>query len=86
MLGQGGFGMVFAVHDTKLDRECAMKFLLPEHTARPDILQRFLKEARSDRARIWIPQELAYQGRAGAPAGMLVFDLELVSIIATPPQ
>ncbi len=47
LLGQGGFGMVFAVHDTKLDRDCAMKFLLPEHTTRPEILQRFLKEARS---------------------------------------
>lgn len=32
------------------------------------------------RHRIWIPQELAYKGRAGAPAGMLVFDVELISI------
>jgi protein-disulfide isomerase len=47
LLGQGGFGMVYVAHDTALDRECALKFLLPEHTSRSEILQRFLKEARS---------------------------------------
>ena len=30
--------------------------------------------------RVWIPQELAYAGREGMPAGMLVFDIELVAI------
>ncbi len=30
--------------------------------------------------RFWIPQDLAYKGRPGAPAGMLVFDVELLSI------
>lgn len=33
-----------------------------------------------DKARFWIPEELAYKGRPGAPAGMLVFDVELVDI------
>jgi len=33
-----------------------------------------------ERRRFWIPEELAYRGRAGAPAGMLVFDVELISI------
>jgi len=33
-----------------------------------------------DRVRFWIPEKLAYQGQQGAPAGMLVFDVELVSI------
>jgi len=33
-------------------------------------------------ARFWIPQELAYQGRAGKPAGMLVFDVQLLEIKA----
>ncbi len=32
------------------------------------------------KSRFWIPQELAYQGRPGAPAGMLVFDVELLEI------
>jgi peptidylprolyl isomerase len=34
--------------------------------------------------RFWIPTELAYQGRPGAPAGMLVFDVELVKIESMP--
>ena len=38
--------------------------------------------------RLWIPQELAYKGRPGRPQGMLVFDLELLSIepAAAPPK
>lgn len=32
-----------------------------------------------ERRRFWIPEELAYQGRPGPPAGMLVFDVELIS-------
>jgi FKBP-type peptidyl-prolyl cis-trans isomerase len=35
-----------------------------------------------DRVRFWIPQELAYKGQAGKPAGMLVFDVELIEIVA----
>ena len=30
--------------------------------------------------RFWIPEELAYGGRPGAPAGMLVFDVTLLEI------
>jgi peptidylprolyl isomerase len=29
--------------------------------------------------RLWIPQKLAYKGAKGAPQGMLVFDVELLS-------
>jgi peptidylprolyl isomerase len=38
-----------------------------------------------ERRRFWIPQDLAYRGQPGAPAGMLVFDVELLSFEATPP-
>ncbi len=31
--------------------------------------------------RLWIPEELAYRGAAGRPAGMLVFDVELIAIV-----
>lgn len=34
-----------------------------------------------ERSRFWIPEKLAYKGRPGAPSGMLVFDIELVSIV-----
>ncbi|MDQ3368141.1 MAG: FKBP-type peptidyl-prolyl cis-trans isomerase [Myxococcota bacterium] len=33
-----------------------------------------------DKTRFWIPEELAYKGQAGAPQGMLVFDVELLEI------
>ena len=33
-----------------------------------------------EKRRLWIPQNLAYQGQPGMPAGMLVFDVELLGI------
>jgi len=38
-----------------------------------------------DKYRFWIPDELAYKGVPGRPQGMLVFDIELVSIEAPKP-
>ncbi|MEM6796010.1 MAG: FKBP-type peptidyl-prolyl cis-trans isomerase, partial [Acidobacteriota bacterium] len=37
-----------------------------------------------EKRRFWIPEQLAYQGRAGRPAGMLVFDVELLEIESAP--
>jgi FKBP-type peptidyl-prolyl cis-trans isomerase len=37
-----------------------------------------------DKARFWIPEELAYKGAPGRPQGMLVFDVELLEIKAAP--
>jgi peptidylprolyl isomerase len=37
-----------------------------------------------EKTRFWIPENLAYMGRAGAPQGMLVFDVELLDITAGP--
>lgn len=34
-----------------------------------------------EKRRFWIPEELAYGGRPGKPAGMLVFDVELLDIL-----
>lgn len=34
--------------------------------------------------RCWIPQELAYKGQAGRPAGMLVFEIELLDAKESP--
>jgi len=33
-----------------------------------------------EKRRFWIPESLAYQGQPGQPAGMLVFDVELLRI------
>lgn len=37
-----------------------------------------------EKRRLWIPQELAYRGQPGRPAGMLVFDVELLEIQPDP--
>lgn len=34
-----------------------------------------------EKRRFWIPEKLAYKGMPGAPAGMLVFDVELIAIV-----
>jgi peptidylprolyl isomerase len=33
-----------------------------------------------EKRRLWIPQDLAYRGMPGRPAGMLVFDVELLEV------
>jgi len=35
-----------------------------------------------EKRRFWIPEDLAYQGQPGQPAGMLVFDVELIRILS----
>jgi len=37
-----------------------------------------------EKRRFWIPEELAYKGKPGAPAGMLVFDIELLDFTPGP--
>ncbi|MEO7156466.1 MAG: FKBP-type peptidyl-prolyl cis-trans isomerase [Vicinamibacterales bacterium] len=37
-----------------------------------------------EKRRFWIPQEIAYNGMAGRPAGMLVFDIELLDVSPSP--
>jgi FKBP-type peptidyl-prolyl cis-trans isomerase len=37
-----------------------------------------------EKRRFWIPQEIAYNGMAGRPAGMLVFDIELLEFAPSP--
>lgn len=47
VLGQGGMGLVVAATHVHLDQRVAIKFLLPEATAHPEIVERFAREARA---------------------------------------
>src|SRR3954449_5343649 len=38
-----------------------------------------------EKRRFWIPEHLAYKGKEGRPAGMLVFDVELISFESANP-
>jgi eukaryotic-like serine/threonine-protein kinase len=46
-IGSGGMGEVYRAHDTRLDREVAIKVLPESVTSNPDRLHRFEQEARA---------------------------------------
>ncbi len=46
LLGKGAMGRVFRGRHVRLGREVAVKVLNPEFVARPDVVQRFFREAR----------------------------------------
>lgn len=45
-LGRGGFAVVYAVRDNRLDRHLAVKVMRPEFVAASTVRERFLREAR----------------------------------------
>ena len=47
LLGAGGMGAVYRARDTRLDRDVALKIILPDATSEPTNRRRFLLEARA---------------------------------------
>ncbi len=47
VLGEGGMGVVYAVHHVLLDRPVALKLLTPDAAVNPEAVARFLNEARN---------------------------------------
>jgi serine/threonine-protein kinase len=45
-IGAGGFGAVYRANQISVDREVAVKIILPEHANRPEFVRRFESEAR----------------------------------------
>ena len=47
IVGEGGLGYVYEATHLELDERVALKFLKPEMASRPDVVQRFSREARA---------------------------------------
>ena len=47
LLGRGGYAIVFRVTDLRLERPLAVKALIPEFAASPELAERFRREART---------------------------------------
>lgn len=45
-IGEGSFGAVYRAYQAEIDREVAIKVILPEHANQPEFIQRFRSEAR----------------------------------------
>lgn len=45
LIGVGGFGAVYRAHQQLIEREVAVKVILPQHANRPDFIRRFETEA-----------------------------------------
>ncbi len=46
LIGEGGYGAVYKAHQPKIERDVAIKIILPEHAAKPEFEQRFATEAK----------------------------------------
>jgi serine/threonine protein kinase len=65
LLGEGGMGQVFKARHRRLDRIDALKVIRPRFADQPEVLRRFLREARAA-ARLHHPHRQHLRRRRGA--------------------
>jgi PAS domain S-box-containing protein len=76
-IGRGGVGLVYRGWDVSLDREIAVKVLLEEHRNKPEVVRRFLEEARIT-SRLQHPGVVPIHEMGLSPDGLPFFAMQLV--------
>lgn len=76
-LGSGGFGTVYRARHTILGTEVALKVLSPQHASSPEVVQRFLREAKAA-ASVGSPHIVTVQD-AGVADGVPFLAMELLA-------
>ena len=77
-LGVGSFGAVYEAHNTSIDKQAALKVLLPQWAVNPAIVSRFLREA-SAASRARHPSVVEFYDGGTAPDGLCYMVMELCS-------
>lgn len=70
--------------DTTLEADVARAF--PLRAMIPGWAEGLMLMREGEQRRMWIPEVLAYDGSSNGPAGMLVYDIELLGVEASPPD
>ncbi|MHC5021690.1 MAG: serine/threonine-protein kinase, partial [Planctomycetota bacterium] len=76
-LGRGGMGLVYRARRDDLNREYALKVILPGQDAAPEIVERFRREARAA-ARLGEHEGIVAVHDIGEEAGRVYFAMDLV--------
>ena len=90
VLGRGAMGIVYRARDPLMDREVAIKTMLPEHTLDEESRERFFREARAaGKLRHWnivTVYELGFDGKSAYIAMELLDGSDLRETLETDPD